>query len=407
MSVPEKGGRRNLYLPIIFLTLFLDLMGFGIVIPLLPLYAKNLHATALVVGTLSTVYSLMQFIFAPIWGRLSDRYGRRPLILISLLGSTFSFFLFGIARTLLLLFVARILGGILSSASLPSAQAYIADVTTPDNRAKGMGMIGAAFGLGFIFGPFIGGTLAHFGFAVPFFVATGICFANFLLALAFLPESLQKEYRHEHKTAQLLDLKLLRDAPRHPTIGVLLTLVSLSTFAFANLESMWALFFQVTFHLTEQAAGRLNGYLLALIGLIVAIIQGGLIGRIVKRYGERSTIHFGMALMVIAFVLLSFSRTLGLIILASGCLAIGRGVSDPSLTTLISKNSDQDTQGGILGIAQSLNSLSRVLGPLCGGFVFDHYGPASPMAIGTLFLIVAFLFSLRIAEPKVSMEGVT
>ncbi|MCC6443084.1 MAG: MFS transporter [Armatimonadetes bacterium] len=389
------------------MTLFLDLMGFGIVLPLLPLYAKQLHASYNQVGALTTAYAMMEFIFAPLWGRLSDRYGRRPLILLSLSGSTLAFAVLGFSWSLWMLFLVRAIGGILSSASLPAAQAYIADTTTPETRAKGMGMIGAAFGLGFIFGPFIGGTLSYyFGFQTPFFVAAALCFGNFLMALAFLPESLKPETREGNRgPVRLIDVKALLDSVKSPAVGALLAVMALSTFAFANLQSMWVFTLQSALHLPSEQAARLYGYLLAVIGLVVIIIQGGLIGRIVRRFGEEMTVRGGMVFLILAFGLITIVKSYPMMILAAALLAAGRGVSDPAMTTILSKRSVQSSQGSIMGVAQSLGSLSRVLGPLWGGFLFQHYGPASPMVSGIIVLLAGLALSLRIESPHLHMES--
>jgi DHA1 family tetracycline resistance protein-like MFS transporter len=385
--------RSPLY--IIFITVFIDLVGFGIVLPLLPFYAESFGATALLVGLLSTSYSLMQFLFAPLWGRLSDRVGRRPIILLGLFGSSMSYLVFGLANSLLILFISRILAGI-AGANISTAQAYIADSTLPENRAKGMGLIGAAYGLGFIFGPAIGGVLSQYGYSVPAYFASAIAFCNFMAAQFLLPESLQPKNR-TFRSRRGLDFARIKQGLQHPELGIFLSLFFISTFAFANLESTFALMTERKFGLDAHH----NGYLFAYIGVLITLMQGVLIGRLVKRFGERKLVVIGLFSMIFGLGLLPFSPTLRYLLLVLVLLTFGSGVANPSISSLISLVTGPEDQGGILGVAQSMASLARILGPVWGGFTFDTFGFQYPYITGGIFMALAFALSLVAVKRKV------
>ncbi len=373
-------------LAIIFITLFLDLLGFGMILPVLPFYAENFGANAFFIGLLSASFSLMQFIFAPIWGRISDRIGRRPIILMSLLGSSISLTLFGLAQSLLMLFVARIFAGIFM-ANLSAAQAYIADVTPPEERAKGMGLVGAAFGLGFIFGPTLGGILSPLGLAVPAYVAAGLALVNFLSAYFFLPESRSREAIERsryHQKFSAFDLHQFKKSIFHPLVGLFLILFFFVTLAFANLEATFAL-------MTERHFGydaKNNGYLFAYIGILAALMQGGLIGPLTRKFGEGKLLTTGLILQAVGFLFLPYVHTLALLMVFLGLIAIGNGMSYPSLQSLISRNTHEDQQGGVLGVSQSMGSLARVLGPTWGGWFFDALGVPAPYWSGGILLFL-------------------
>lgn len=373
---------------IIFFTVFIDLIGFGILLPLLPFYAKNLGANALTVGLLFTSFSLMQFLFAPLWGRLSDRIGRRPIILLGLLGSSISYLIFGLADSLWLLLASRLFAGI-CGANISTAQAYIADSTGPENRAKGMGIIGAAYGLGFIFGPAIGGILSQWGYRVPAFFASGLALANFLAALFLVPESLKPGVASS-RPERGLNWSRLRLALAQPKLRIYLVLFFLSTFAFANLEGTFALMTARKY----QLDARHNGYLFAYIGVLITILQGGLIGRLVKRFGELRLVSAGLLCLVFSLGLLPFWPNVGWLLIGLLPLTFGHGVSNPSLASLISRTAAASEQGGVLGVSQSMASLGRILGPAWGGFIYDQLGFEYPYLTGGLFMLLAFLLSV-------------
>jgi multidrug resistance protein len=372
-------------LVIIFLTVFIDLLGFGIIIPLLPFYAETFGASALVVGLLSTSYSLMQFLFAPLWGRLSDRIGRRPVILIGLFGSFAAYLIFGLANSIVVLFAARICAGI-AGANIPTAQAFIADTTTPENRAKGMGLVGAAFGLGFVFGPAIGGFLSRWGYSAPAFFASALSLANFSAACFLLPES----RRADAVSIKRSRMESLRAALTRPFLPLLLTIYFIVVAAFSSFEATFALFSERQFAFTAATIG----YVFAFVGLVLSIVQGGLVGRAARAVGERRLVPMAILLIAIGLATIAASRSVALLVGGCGILAVGMGFNSPSMVSLISRLSDRDEQGGVLGVSQSLASLARVIGPVWGGFLFDRFGIRSPFVWASLFMMVAFAISV-------------
>jgi len=371
-------------LVIIFITVFIDLLGFGIIIPLLPFYAESFGASALAIGLLGTSYSLMQFIFSPIWGRWSDKIGRKPIILVGLLGSCLSYVALALAGSLTLLFVARIVGGI-AGANIPTAQAYIADITTPENRAKGMGLMGAAFGLGFIFGPAIGGLLSTISPETPMWCAGALCFANFVAAWFLLPES----RRATDATKSLGRIEAFRHAMQKPALLLILGLYFLVTMAFAGFEATFALFSQARFGYTASSIG----FLFTFIGVILALIQGVLVGKVVPRIGERRLIPLAIFAVAASIGMLPFVWSVPMLLVALGLLAIGMGFNNPSLSSMVSKLSAADDQGGTLGLASSIASLGRVVGPAWGGYLYDAYGMTTPYLAASGLMFVAFLVS--------------
>ncbi|MBP1596186.1 MAG: Multidrug resistance protein [Acidobacteria bacterium] len=373
---------------IIFLTVFIDLVGFGIVLPLLPYYAETHGAASLTIGLLSTSYSLMQFLFTPIWGRLSDRYGRRPLILISLAGSSIGFLIFGLAHTLTGLFVGRMVAGI-AGAIIPTTQAYIADVTPPESRAKGMGLVGAAFGLGFILGPAIGGLLAPYGYNVPILLASALAGLNLVFAYFKLPESLTPEARSRAQSRRF-DLSTMRHALSHPCVSPLLAMYLVVIFAFSNMEATFGLLNQ---HLYGLSA-RETGYLFTFIGMLMCVMQGVLVGRLVRRIGERRLIMIGTFTMIFGLGLMPFAPNIPIYCLILALMSFGAGINNPSITALLSKSVNIDEQGGVMGIAQSMASLGRILGPMWGGYVFDAIGFGWPFLTAGLFMGLAFVLSM-------------
>jgi multidrug resistance protein len=375
---------------IVFVTVFIDLLGFGIIIPLLPFYAETFGATALTVGLLSASFSLMQFVFAPIWGRLSDTVGRRPIILLGLFGSFLSYLIFGLAQSLSVLFIARIAAGI-AGANIPTAQAFVADTTTPENRAKGMGLVGAAFGLGFIFGPAVGGFLSQWGYAAPAFFASALALANFCAALFLLPESRTPEARRaELTTVPQGRIEALRRALARPHLPTLLLVYFIVVAAFSGFEATFALFSERRFGFTAATIG----YMFAFVGLVLAIVQGTLVGRAARRLTERRVVPMAILLLAAGLGFIALSRTVFFLTAASGLIAVGMGFNNPSLVSLISRLSSQDEQGGVLGVSQSLASLARVFGPAWGGFVFDRFGISIPFLVASGLMFLAFVLSV-------------
>jgi MFS transporter, DHA1 family, tetracycline resistance protein len=376
---PAQPARSPLV--VVFVTVFIDLLGFGIIIPLLPFYAETFGAHAFIVAMLSTSFSLMQFIFAPIWGRLSDRIGRRPIIVFGLLGSCLSYLAFGLATSLTALFAARIFAGI-AGANIPTAQAVVADVTTPENRAKGMGMIGAAFGMGFIFGPAIGGYLSRFGYATPAFFASALSLANFIAAWFLLPETLKPEHRAIERVGRL---DALRAALARPHLPLLLLIGFLVVAAFSGFENTFALF-------AEQRYGfhaSTIGYIFAFIGIILVIVQGFLVGKTVKILGEHHIVPISLAIVAIGLLMIPGVHSIPALLVANGVLAIGMGFNNPSLMSLISRYTAAEDQGGVLGLTQALSSLGRIVGPMWAGFAFDRFGIGAPYVSSAVVMGVA------------------
>lgn len=366
-------------LAVLFLTVFIDLLGFGIVIPILPTFAERYGATALAVGLLGTTYSFMQLVCAPLWGRLSDRVGRKKVIVTTALGSMIAYCIFGVADALWLLFVARAVGGV-CGANISTAQAYIADVTTPENRARGMAIIGAGFGLGFTFGPALGGMAAHvWGVHAPFFVAAGLCLLNVVSATFLLPEPPRHAERRVARSGSYAD------AFRNRTLAFWLAIFLCVTFAFANVEATFALWnhFEVGFGEKE------NAYIFTYIGLVLSLVQGGALRPLSKRYGDAPLIVAGTACMGAGSLLVPTAHVWSMLILPSTLIAVGSALNSPSLTAAISKAAPPDRQGEMLGVSQSVGALGRILGPAWGGALFDHFGHGSSYVTTAALMLLA------------------
>ena len=348
---------------VIFITVFIDLVGFGIVIPVLPFYAEGTKfgATPSQVGLLFASYSVMQFIFAPVLGRLSDKYGRRPVLLVSLLGTASGFLILGFANTLWLLFVGRIIDGI-SGGNISTAQAYIADVTTKEDRAKGMGLIGAAFGLGFVFGPAIGGILSRWGINVPFLFAGVLALLNAVLLFFVLPETVTRDHPARVSAASGRGWNQLVAALRKPALASVMTIYFLGIVAFSIMTASFSLF--MMFRLGYDAFH--NGWIFAFVGVISAIVQGGLIGRLVKKFGEPLLVIAGALLVAASLVLVPFVTPLtriAVFLLIGAATSVGQALLAPSLSSLASKSASAAQQGSVLGVMQSVASLARAVGP--------------------------------------------
>jgi multidrug resistance protein len=384
-AAPARGRSP---LAIVFATVFLDLVGFGIVIPLLPLYAQRFGAGPVAVAWLLAVYSLMQFLFAPWWGRVSDRVGRRPILLLGLFGSAASYLAFGLAGSLGVLFAARALGGF-AGANIGVAQAYVADVTRPEERARGMGMVGAAFGLGFIFGPAIGGLLSHYGTAAPFFGAAAVTLANALLALVRLPESLPPERRSAHPRGfgVVERIRALMGADTPPRLRGIYAVVFVATVAFAALEATFSLWADARWHLSRQGIS----WLFVFIGVVGAITQGGIVGRLAPRIGVGRAAAGGILLIALGMAGLALAPSIPLLLPPLALIAFGHGTASPSLSTLISHHGGPGDQGRLLGINQSLSALGRVVGPVWGGLALAHLGLGAPFLTGAVLAAGAAL----------------
>ena len=372
------------------LTIFIDFTGFGLIIPLLPFWAQHLGAGPVGVGLTLTVYALAQFIFTPVLGRLSDRYGRKPVIFSSLLIEAISFAFTALAGSLPLLLAARFVGG-LGASNIGSAQAVVTDVTSPGERARGMGLIGAAIGLGFVVGPALGGVLAPVGPTVPFWAAMGLAAINALLVMSFLPETRRKKGKVSSGSRGSGGLltgwgKTLR----YPAVVRLVTINLFFTLAFAAMEAVFPLFTQHTFGWTA----RENGYIFTYIGFVVVLMQGGLVGRLVRRFGEHALLIAGLLMLAAGLILLPWSTNLALLFISLGILSVGEGAVTPTVSALLSFVSPAEAQGETLGFAQGVAGLGRVAGPLVAGSLFAMAGPGSPFLIGGILVALAVVLAL-------------
>jgi multidrug resistance protein len=384
----------NRPLMIVFVTVLIDLIGFGIVLPILPLWAETFGASPIEIGFLAASYSLMQVIFAPVWGRLSDRYGRRPIILVTLAGSAISSLMIGLAGSLLVLFLARILNGI-SGASYAAAQAYVADVTTREERAKGMGLIGAAFGLGFILGPAIGAGLSAIDQSTPFFFAAGLAAVNLVLAYAWLPESRRpgQVVTRTSRVAQMKRALASRD------LGPLVVLSFVATFAFVGMESTFALLGDRRFGYDAVDMGLL----FAFVGVAAAFSQGFLVGRVVALHGEWRVMIWGLAGTAAGLGLMAAAMNLPVLLVALAVLGVSSGLAFATLSALISHAATDDEQGEVLGLAASTGSVARIVGPVTAGFLFDLVVPGAPLAVGAVLMALCVVFAIaRVPRPTVA-----
>ncbi|MCB9746561.1 MAG: MFS transporter [Alphaproteobacteria bacterium] len=379
---------------VIFLTVVLDLVGFGIVIPLLTFYAEDYGATAMQVTLLMACYSMTQFLFAPLWGSLSDRHGRRPVLLMSIGMGSLMLAGFAWAPKLWLLFVFRSLHGVFA-ANISVAQAYVADVTTKENRAKGMGMLGAAFGLGFTLGPWIGGELSVYGLSAPIWVAAGLSALNFLLAAALVPESRQPGGPESRR--RTLSPVAFVEVLRHPAVGRAIGLTFLMTFAFSMMEATFALFEEHQHNLGAQEVGRVLG----LIGVVGIIVQGGAIGPLTRRFGEVPLMRIGLAGLSLSLLGLAVAPPWAPLLAVCGLLALFQGLLQPSTQALISKRSSEEEQGFVLGTNQSLSALARATAPALGGLLFQQVAMPASFVAGSLLLGLGLIvaFGIRPAQP--------
>ncbi len=407
---------KNRTLGIVFFTVLLDLIGFGLIIPVQPFLAESLGAKASVVTLLGASFSLMQFIFAPFWGRLSDKIGRRPVLLISIFLSGMGYLAFGFAHQLTVLFLARMLSGF-GGANIGAAQAIIADITTPENRAKGMGLIGAAFGLGFILGPAMGGLLGQYGLAFPALVAAGLSFANFIFAWFYLPETYPAEKRtgagaFSGHAKVPLSFAALKYASRHQNVRELFFFISIYTVGFSLMEQVLALFVEHTWvkgmpgldpHHAAKMAALMTAKILIVVGVTATIVQGGLIGRLVKKFGERNLLVFGSTLLVLTYFsipLIGGSGIYVLMLVNAAFMATGTGTVNPSFTSFLSRCVNSDEQGTTLGLSHSLGAAGRVIGPALAGSLFQ-ISPGLPFWLaGGLQLGCVFMATRLTKRPQ-------
>ncbi len=383
-------------LTIIFLTVLVNLIGFGIVIPVLPLYAERFGASPLTIGLLLGIYSAMQLIFAPLLGRISDRVGRRPVLLLSVLGTAAGFLLMGMAQVLWLLFVARVIDGV-TGGNISTALAYIADVSPPEDRSRRMGLVGAAFGIGFVIGPALGGLLSRVSPGAPFLFAAALSLVNAAAIALFLPESLPAERRRQAKEPSLV-WALFREGNGRSLRTVVATYF-LTTAAFSLLTATYPLF-------TERRFGygaAQNGALFAYQGFLGAVIQGGLLGWLIRLFGDRILVVAGLVLLTGGLLTLPMSVTPALLFAVTAGVAIGHGLVASTLNGLASKTVRSEAQGQVFGIMQSAASFARIVGPVLGGWLLnvdlDRQSALlgrSPYWVGAVVMVVALILSGRL-----------
>jgi MFS transporter, DHA1 family, multidrug resistance protein len=376
-------------LPILFVVMFLVMVGFGIIIPVLPFYAEEIGASPTELGLLMAVYSLMQLIFAPLWGQVSDRIGRKPVMMIGITGLALSFFIQAVSTELWMLFAARILGGILSSANMPTAMAYVADITTEENRGKGMGIVGAATGLGFVFGPAIGGIFSKISLSMPFYLASGSSLITLVLVFLLLKESTNK------KSTVKRDSLWKAFNSRVSVLFFVQLLISLSL---SGLEATFAYF-------AAKRAGLEStqlGYIFMIMGFGSALVQGGLVGKLTKKYGESTVIQGGIIVSAIGFGLILLVHNFSTAAIFLTIFGLGNGVIRPSVSSLITKMSTAG-HGSSTGLLSSFDSLGRIMGPPIGGWLFS-LSIGLPYISGAVISMAAFiifvLFRPQVAAVK-------
>jgi len=390
-------NRRNL--AILFFTLVVVMMGFGMVIPILPFYIESFGASGKGLGLLMAIFSIMQFIFSPIWGGYSDRFGRKPMLIIGALGNAISLVLFGLSTELWMIYAARALGGMLSAATLPTAMAYISDTTESKNRGGGMGVIGAAMGMGLVLGPGLGGLLAGESLSTPFFVASGLSMLALFLILIFLPESLPKSEREAGVKIKGFDLKQIWQSLFGP-LGYLMVLSFMVFFGLTNFEGIFGLYAQHRFDYNPAQVGSV----MMVIGLMSTFVQGVLTGPLTRRFGERLVIRasligssVGFLIMLWAYSDLTLYLTVGLFVLANSMLR-------PGIAALVSMEA-RGGQGAALGLANSFMSLGRIVGPLWAGIMFDVRISFPFLSGAGIFLILFFISFSWLRKPTQSHSG--
>lgn len=381
-------------LSILFFTLIVIMLGFGMVIPIMPFLVKSFGASGSAMGGLMASYALMQFLFAPLWGSLSDRYGRKPILMIGVLGNAIAQLMFGLSSQLWMLFAARILAGILSSATMPTAMAYISDSTSHKERGGGMGLLGAAMGIGMVIGPGLAGWLATRSLSTPFFLASFLSFIALILVWSILPESLPAEKRN------LAELKLrgpqLKEMAQSlfGPLGFLFSMAFMLNFGMTNFESIFGLYASDRFNYGTQEVG----ILLTVIGILSAVIQGALTGPATRRWGESRVIQLALLGSAIGFPLMLLAESYPTILLTLSFFVIANSMLSPSVSSLISKRTSGG-QGSAMGFANAFMSLGRASGPVIAGMLFDvdlHL----PYLFGGLVMLLGFFFSLAKLKPQ-------
>jgi DHA1 family tetracycline resistance protein-like MFS transporter len=379
--------KNNKSLLTIFLVVFIDLLGFGIILPLLPYIAEKYLASPFQIGMLTATYSFFQLIASPILGRLSDRYGRKKLLIISQLGSAVGYLILGLAGNLPLLFLSRIIDGA-TGGNISIAQAYIADVTTKENRARGMGMIGAAFGLGFIFGPAIGGFLSRFSYSAPAYFATAISLLTVLTTIFFLKETVnEKQAKVSPKTR--LNFEEFRKVLSIYPIGILILIFFVVNLASSIQQSNFALWTQKTFNYGPTQ----NGWLFAYIGIIAVLVQLKFLPFLTKKFNEKNILYISLVFLFLGLVLIPLIPTPIFLYVSLFFLPFGMGLSNPTIQALASENVPKEEYGGTLGFLQSAGSLGRIIGPIVGGIIFQSLGKDNAFYFAGFTVLIILIYS--------------
>ena len=383
--------RKNIPLLMIFLVVFVDLVGFGILMPILPSYAiGHLKASESSIGIVIASYSFVQFLFNPFFGSLSDKYGRRRIILFTLLINALGYIVFAFFETFPMLLFSRVIAGI-GGSTLGVAQAYIADVTSKEDRAKGMGLMGVAFGLGFVFGPVIGGILSKWGYMVTGLGAASFSLIAFSLSVFLLPETSRALDSSDTRMRKPFDLASFRKVFASRTVAVVIIMFFVVTFSMANIYGTFPLLGEKIYHFDD----RTNGYLFGVIGFVGIIIQGGVIRQLAKIFSDTQLISLGALCLVVGLSGLPFGGSITGLIVITVIMACGSGILQPTLLSLVSKVAPEAEQGMVLGINQSLSAFARMLGPLWGGFSFQYLGYQAPFLTGGIMTFLLFVFSVR------------
>lgn len=388
------AGKNKASLSIIFVTIFIDLMGFGILIPILPTFAsKELGISDFGIGAIVAVFSLMQFFFNPMLGKLSDKIGRRPVILVTQLMTAVSYLIFAFSNSFALLFFSRMLAG-LGGSNIGVAQAYIADITTHEERAKGMGMIGAAFGLGFVFGPIIGALLAKYGYHVAGLASACFTLSAFTFAFFRLPESLKEKKKEGKIQIKIFDFPFAKQVLSNPSLGFLIVLLFFIIFSIANIYGTFAILGYKFYHFSDQQ----NGMLFGITGLVGAIVQAGFIRTLSKKMSDKNIVLIGIFFMMIGLGLLPYGGNFGGVAIVISIMAVGSGILQPIIPSMISKHAPENQQGATLGFSQSVSAFARVLGPLWGGFAYNFLGYQFPFLTGAFFTMLTLVVSFKMLK---------
>jgi DHA1 family tetracycline resistance protein-like MFS transporter len=376
---------------LIFLTIFVNLIGFGIIIPLLPFYAQTFHASPLVIGLLFAAYSLSQLVASPVLGDLSDRYGRRPVLVFSLAGTVVSFVMLAMAHSIAMLFAARIIDG-LSGGNISTARAYIADVTEPKDRARAYGMLGAAFGLGFILGPALSAILVTVSITAPIWAAAGLTLVAAIMAWLWLPETVHRAHAGTGMPFRNVALMM-----RRPGLRRVLVVDFAYWFSFAIFQTTFALFAARRFGFDVSR----TGYFFAGFGILGAVVQGACIRPVVRRFGDKGTLGIGLVCAAVGLVAATLTHSVAMFALTMVPLSLGMGFGHPTVSALVSRAARADEQGRVQGAASALESLGRALGPVWGNASLQRYGESMPYLTAAGFLLVTLALSAGYSPPDV------